>query len=204
VNTYRLAGKILPQFIWHFGQGDKRIFLTFDDGPTADVTPWILNVLEDYDADATFFCLGKNVDQFSHRYGEILKAGHTTGNHTYSHLTGITTSTSKYLNDVYKARERIDSNLFRPPHGWIAPSQARRLKGNFRIFIWDVLSRDYNPRESPGRILRRLHYYVRPGSIVVFHDSLKAERNLKAVLPEFIKGCKKEGFGFSSIASQAI
>jgi len=220
VNLYRLASKIFRTVGW-FGDVDvnsrfsviasrhdrfrsssdtPRVFLTFDDGPTEKLTGWILDVLDTYGARATFFCLGRQVEQHPENYRAILDAGHAVGNHTYSHLNGWTTSNRKYFDDISRAGQLIDSRLFRPPYGRILPSQFFRLRKDYRIVFWDVLSRDYDVRQSSGKILNRLRKKVRPGSIVVFHDSLKAEANLKGVLPEFLKGLRLGGYEFHTLA----
>ena len=176
------------------------IYLTFDDGPTKELIPWILDVLESYDARATFFCLGSQVERYPENFRAILEAGHALGNHTYSHLNGWTTSNRKYFADIDRASQLIESRLFRPPYGRIRPSQYFRLRRDYRFIFWDLLSRDYDPRQTPGKILERLRQKVRPGSVVVFHDSLKAEANLKGVLPEFLKGAQKLGYECHTLA----
>lgn len=176
------------------------MYLTFDDGPTPDITPWIIDVLERYDARATFFCLGRRVEQFPLQYKEVLKRGHAVGNHTYSHFSGMTARNSSYFEDVDHAARLIDSPLFRPPHGSFRPSQLKRLVKDYQIIMWDVLSRDYDPHRSSLSILQHLLGAVRPGSIVVFHDSAKAEKNLKAVLPKFLAHFSEEGYTFPVIS----
>jgi len=174
------------------------VYLTFDDGPTQELTGWILEVLKRYEARATFFCLGRQVREHPGSYQAVLDAGHATGNHTYSHLNGWTTSSRKYFEDVHRAGQLIDSRLFRPPYGRIRPTQYFRLRKDYRIVFWDVLSRDYDTRQSPERILHRLRKKIRPGSVVVFHDSRKAQFNQRAVLPEFLDGCKRQGFDLTT------
>ena len=199
MNLYRMASKANRSVAWHKGSDQPHIYVTFDDGPTEELTPWILDVLESYGARATFFCLGRQVERYPENYRAILDAGHAVGNHTYSHLNGWTTSNRKYFEDIDQAGRLIDSRLFRPPYGRIRPSQFFRLRKDYRIVFWDVLSRDYDVRQSPGIILHRLRKKARPGSVVVFHDSLKTESNLKEVLPVFLDYCKRQGFELKTL-----
>ena len=175
------------------------LYLTFDDGPTGPLTSWILNVLKQYNARATFFCLGRLVEQNPDNYRAILDVGHTVGQHTYNHLRGWTTANRQYFEDIKKAAQKVPSSLFRPPYGQIRPSQVVQIKKDYHIVLWDQLSRDYDPRLSPKTILSRLQKRLRPGSIVVFHDSQKAESNLKAVLPQFLAYCKGQGYRFEGL-----
>ena len=196
MNFYRLAAKGIRQVTWYYRTQEKRLYLTFDDGPSPDITPWILDLLEQYDARATFFCLGRQVELFPSRYKEILKRGHAVGNHTYSHLDGMATRNSRYFKDVDHAARLIDSPLFRPPKGSFRPSQIKRLSKDYQIIMWDVLSKDYDTNQSSEIITRRVLQSALPGSIVVFHDSEKAERNMRAVLPRFLKHFHQKGYAF--------
>ena len=204
MNFYRLAAKAIPQITWYYGAEEQALYLTFDDGPTPDITPWILDLLDHYNALATFFCLGRQVEQFPLQYEGILKRGHAAGNHTYNHLGGMTTRNNRYFEDVDQAARLIDSRLFRPPHGSFRPSQFRRLSKDYQIIMWDVLSRDYNPRRSSRSILQHLLNAARPGSIVVFHDSKKAEKNMKTVLPQFLKHFHEKGYTFPLIPDSKL
>lgn len=199
MNLYRLAETVIPQVTWYCHTDKKKLYLTFDDGPTPDITPWILDMLEQYGARATFFCLGRQVAQFPQQYEEILRRGHAVGNHTYSHLKGIFTSNRQYFEDVDHAARLIDSSLFRFPHGSFRISQIKHLRKNYHIVMWDVLSRDYDPRRSPRSVWQHLLNAVRPGSIVVFHDSETAKKNMKAVLPRFLEHFREEGYIFPVI-----
>lgn len=180
---------------------EKELYLTFDDGPTRYLTGWILHTLAKHNACATFFCLGQQVREHPESYRSILYAGHAVGNHTHNHLSGWHTSSRRYFEDIGLASQEIRSNLFRPPYGRIRPSQVRRLRKAYHIVLWDVFSRDCDQRQSPDAILKRLKKQVRPGSIIVFHDSEKAEPNLRKVLPEFLEYCKEKGYGFGKIMS---
>jgi len=204
MNLYRLAAKGIRQVTWYYKTEKKELYLTFDDGPTPNITPWILDLLDQYDARATFFCLGRQVERFPSHYEEILKRVHTVGNHTYSHLNGLVTQNSQYFDDVKHAARRIDSPLFRPPHGSLRPSQTKHLSKEYQIIMWDILTRDYNTSRSSGRIARRILKTARPGSIVVFHDSEKAKKNLKAVLPQFLKHFHEQGYDFPAIPNSRV
>ncbi len=186
---------------------DKSIYLTFDDGPHPTITPWVLNELKKYNAEATFFCIGKNVLLYPDVYKKVITAGHAIGNHTFSHLNGWKISTTTYLEDVGKASAVIDSGLFRPPYGRIKKSQARRLsnaleKKNVKVVMWDVLSADFDRSVSPETCACIVLKHVEPGSVVVFHDSEKAFRNLQFALPFVLERLKKEGFRFKKLGER--
>lgn len=200
MNFYRLAAKVIRQAAWYYETEEKDLYLTFDDGPTPDITPWILDLLDQYGARATFFCLGRQVELFPSQYEDILKRGHAVGNHTYSHLDGMATRNSRYFEDVDRAARLINSPLFRPPQGSFRPSQVKRLSKNYQVIMWDVLSQDYHPSRSSDGITRWVLKTARPGSIVVFHDSEKAEKNMKATLPQFLKHFYEEGYAFPAIS----
>lgn len=192
VKTPVLIMKLFPELIWHFAtkgirQEEKDIYLTFDDGPTPEVTPWVLDHLREYDAKGTFFCLGRNVDRYPDIYRQILDEGHAVGNHTYSHLKGTHTSNSEYLNDIKLAGADIESKLFRPPYGRFRKSQIREIRKDYKIVMWDVLSGDYDHRINPDKCLSNIEENIRPGSIVVFHDSFKARDNLYHALPTILE-----------------
>jgi peptidoglycan/xylan/chitin deacetylase (PgdA/CDA1 family) len=204
MNLYRLVAKGIRQVTWYYKTNEKELYLTFDDGPTPDITPWILDLLDQYNARATFFCLGRQVEHFPSQYEEIIKRGHAAGNHTYSHLKGMFTRNERYFEDVDHATRLIDSSLFRPPHGSLLPSQAKHLRKDYQIIMWDVLSRDYDAMRSPESIARRVLKNARPGSIVVFHDYEKAGKNVKAVLPRFLKHFHEKGYAFPAIPNLRV
>jgi peptidoglycan/xylan/chitin deacetylase (PgdA/CDA1 family) len=187
--------KMFPMLIWSFPEEEgKNVFLTFDDGPTAEITPWVLDKLDDFNAKATFFCLGKNVEQHPEIYNLILARGHAVGNHSYSHIKGWGTSVSTYVQDFDLASEFIDSNLVRPPYGRLTPNQARILGERYKLIMWDILSRDYSRTISRRGCVKNVVKHLRPGAIIVFHDSLKAARNLKYALPRTLDFIKREGY----------
>ena len=191
--------RMMPRMTWGFYGELKTVFLSFDDGPTPDITPWVLDRLNQYNAKATFFCLGRNVDHNTEIYEQILGEGHSVGNHTYSHLKGYGTRNQQYYDDIELARSLIDSELFRPPYGRILPSQITEIVKNYRIIMWDVLSYDYNRKVSGDIIIRNVTRNVRSGSIIVFHDSAKARKNLYHALPGVLEYLNNEGYKMSAI-----
>lgn len=185
--------------IWRIPVEEPILYLTFDDGPVSGVTEWILDELEKYGARATFFCIGENVRANPELYAKILKAGHGIGNHTFSHLNSYRTGLSRYVKDIYKASKVIDSRLFRPPYGRIRPLAARILLPRFRIILWDVLSMDYDQELEPRVVMHNVISKVRPGSIIVFHDNLKARENLEYVLPRLLDHYSRAGYRFPAL-----
>ncbi len=184
--------RLMPSLVWEIDD-DEGVFLTFDDGPTPGVTEWILNTLDKYDAKATFFVLGKNVEMYPDLCRRIVERGHKIGNHTYSHQKGWSMSLERYVEDVDFANDLIGSELFRPPYARITPSQVRMLSQRYRLIMWNVLSRDYNRNLSPRTCLKNVTKYLEGGSIVVFHDSEKAFRNLSYALPRTLQRIKELG-----------
>ena len=190
VKTPILLMRLFPDLIWQLSHRDevkKQIYLTFDDGPTPEVTPWVLEQLKKFNAKATFFCLGRNVDRYPEIYKQILSEGHAVGNHTYSHLKGSQTDNSEYFGDIELAGSVIDSKLYRPPYGRFRRSQIRQIRKDYNIVMWDVLSQDYDSDINPEKCLSNVLKNVKAGSIVVFHDSLKARENLFYTLPVMLK-----------------
>ena len=193
-------GKLLfPQLIWEIETSEKEMFLTFDDGPHPEITPRVLEILDSYQAKATFFCVGENVEKHPAVYNKILKEGHATGNHGYHHLNGWKTSNRKYLDDVEHCSRLIDSHLFRPPYGRISYLQIGYLKINFRIIMWSVLTYDFDKKLSPQKCLDYSVKFSRPGSIIVFHDSEKASGNMLFALPRFLDHFSKLGYRFKAL-----
>lgn len=191
---YRL---FFPEAIWRLKhRGRKVVYLTFDDGPIPEVTPWALDVLDKEEVKATFFLVGDNVRKHPALFEELKKRGHSYGNHTMHHVQGLKTPTRAYLRDIEEADALIGSSLFRPPHGIMRFAQARALKDHYNIVMYDLITRDYDSSIRPDKILRNVMDYVRNGSIIVFHDSLRSERNLRYALPRAIQWLKKEGYEF--------
>lgn len=192
----RLYRALFPGTVWRLPDAEKCVYLTFDDGPIPEITPWVLDVLDEYDVKATFFCVGDNVRKYPDVYRMILERGHRVGNHTFNHIQGIRFWTKNYLGNVEKASELIDSPLFRPPHGHMRMPQVLSLRDKYRIIMWDVVTRDYSPHLTPEEVLRVVKRYTRNGSIIVFHDSLKAEENMKYAMPRAIEWLRQEGYTF--------
>ncbi len=196
-----LIRNLYPHFIWRIPVNEKIIYLTFDDGPIPETTPWILNQLDAYNAKATFFCIGENVKKYPKYYQKILTNGHKTGNHTYNHTVGMKSKNKQYFENIQKAGMFIDSKLFRPPHGRIKFSQAKYLRKNtnLQIIMWDVLSMDFDNSRSPEQVYKNVIHYSRPGSIIVFHDSLKAQKKLQYTLPRCLKFFSEKKYRFEAL-----
>jgi len=191
-----LLRPFLGKLLWRKKSSGKVIYITFDDGPVPEVTPRVLDMLDEYNLKATFFCVGENVEKYPELYHEILRRGHKTGNHTYNHLKGISVPTADYVANVKKASELIDSRLFRPPYGRINFKQKKALQREYEIVMWDLITYDYNQNLTPNNILQNIKRYTRNGSLVVFHDSIKAERNMLTVLPRAIEYWNSKGYRF--------
>lgn len=187
---------LMPGYTWRISTSDKTLFLTFDDGPIPELTPWVLEILRKYNAKATFFCVGDNVRKYPAVFQQILSEGHAVGNHTFNHLNGWKTSTAEYLQNIEKCESLLSSKLFRPPYGRMKTEQKKALEKRFRIIMWDVLSGDFSQKISTEHCLHNVVEHARPGSIIVFHDSLKAERNLRFVLPRVLEHFGALGYGF--------
>jgi peptidoglycan/xylan/chitin deacetylase (PgdA/CDA1 family) len=188
--------RLMPQLVWEMPAGScspQDVYLTFDDGPTPVITEWILGELARWDAKATFFCLGRNVEAHPDLCERIVAEGHRVGNHTCNHLTGWGGDVERYVDDVDRAARVIGGTLFRPPYGRITPVQARSLEGRYRIVMWNIISRDYNRALSPRACLDNVTNHVQPGDIVVFHDSAKAWRNMSYALPRTLEYLHSRG-----------
>lgn len=189
---YRL---LFPEAIWRLPKRGKKVaYLTFDDGPIPEVTPWVLDTLDRYGVKATFFLVGDNVIRNRELFDEIKRRGHSYGNHTMHHIQGFKTDFKHYAGDILQADRIIGSTLFRPPHGLMRWSQARKIKEHYNIIMYDLITRDYNRNLPPQRIIKNVKRYTRNGSIIVFHDSVKSWYNLKNSLPECIEWLKHEGY----------
>lgn len=192
---YRL---LFPEAIWRLVRrgGKPVVYLTFDDGPIPETTPWVLDTLDKYGVKATFFMVGDNVKRHPELLEEIKRRGHSYGNHTMHHLQGMKVKAVRYVRDVSEAAKLIDSPLFRPPHGLLRWKQASILKRHYNIVMYDLVTRDYSKKMTPEKVLANVKRYARNGSIIVFHDSLKAEKNMKWALPRAIEWLKEQGFEF--------
>ncbi|MBR1551798.1 MAG: polysaccharide deacetylase family protein [Muribaculaceae bacterium] len=190
---------LFPETVWRIHKREHTVYLTFDDGPIPEVTPWVLDTLDHYGVKATFFCVGDNVARNPELFQEIKRRGHTVGNHTMNHLQGSKVTTRAYLHNVFKAHELIGSTLFRPPHGLLRWGQSKVLRSRFAIVMYDLVTRDYSRKLTGERVLANVRRYARNGSIIVFHDSLKAERNMKYALPRAIEWLQSQGYKFDRI-----
>ena len=187
---------IFPEALWRMNSAEKAVYLTFDDGPIPVITPWVVDLLGEYNIKATFFMVGDNVRKHPQEYTQVVEAGHRVGNHTFNHLKGLFTDTREYLENVEKADALIHSNLFRPPHGMLRRSQYKELCKRYKFIMWDLVTRDYSRRLNGEEVLGNVKRLVRPGSIITFHDSLRSEANLKYALPRSIDWLLEEGYSF--------
>lgn len=204
----RFFQRLYPERIWAFSRSKNTVYLTFDDGPIPGVTPWVLDELKKHNAKATFFCIGENVQKHSEIFRRIISEGHSVGNHTFNHLNGWKTKTSEYVANVLKCEELMNSEfriknselLFRPPYGKITSKQAKILqKKGFKIIMWNIISYDYDATISKEKCLQNVLENLKPGSVVVFHDSLKAEKNLRYVLPKVLEYFEENGLSYGKI-----
>lgn len=190
---------LYPTLTWHQSRTEKRIFLTFDDGPIPDVTPFVINTLKSYDIKGTFFCVGENIKKHPDLFDQLVENGHRIGNHTYNHLNGWQTADDIYLQNVAKCQQLTGTDLFRPPYGRGRRSQYRQLHTSHRIIMWDVLSGDFDLKLRPEKCLRNVIRHARNGSIVVFHDNIKAIPRITYALPRAIEHWLDEGYTFGTL-----
>lgn len=187
---------LYPRAHWRMDKNVKAVYLTFDDGPIPEITPWVLDLLDKYHIKATFFLVGDNVRKHPEEFQMIVERGHRLGNHTYNHIQGIKYLSYNYLANTNKADELIKSDLFRPPHGWMRWAQYMVLRNRYTIVMWDLVTRDYSKRLNGKQVLANVKKYVRNGSIITFHDSIKSEKNLKYALPRAIEWLLEQGYEF--------
>lgn len=203
VKTTWIIRKLFPRFVWEIPSGDKVVYLTFDDGPTPEVTQWVLKQLEDFSAKATFFCIGNNISNNPAIYRKVVDSGHAIGNHTYNHVNGWKTDFDTYIDNVAKCEQFTPENkkLFRPPYGKLMRAQANSLlKMGYRIIMWDILSADFDRNITKEKCLGNVIKNIRPGSVVIFHDSVKAFPNLEYALPKTLQFLKDNGYRCDTIA----
>ena len=187
---------LYPKAIWRMDKNVKAVYLTFDDGPIPEATPFILDTLREYGAKATFFMVGDNVKKHPELYERIVSEGHQVGNHTMNHIGGFRHWTTTYIINTYQANELIHAHLFRPPHGWMRHSPYYWLSKYYKVVMWDVVTRDYSKRLTAEDVLQNVIQYTRNGSIITFHDSLKSIDKLHYALPEALKWLKEQGYEF--------
>lgn len=207
VKTNMFIKLLFPKYVWDIPNHENKVYLTFDDGPTPEITEWVLDQLQLYDAKATFFCIGNNIEKNPEIFQKIINENHAFGNHTFNHLKGWKTDTNEYVENTRRCslfireKGKVISDkgdtfeLFRPPYGKIKTSQSRALRRlGYKIIMWDVLSRDFDKTIAPEECLKNVLKNVETGSIIVFHDSIKAAQNLKYVLPKTLAFLKERGF----------
>ena len=189
---------LYPRALWRMDRHERAVYLTFDDGPIPEATPFILDVLKEHGVKATFFMVGDNVRKFPDLYQRILDEGHQVGNHTHNHISGLRRSLHEYSYNVEKANAYIKSNLFRPPHGWMRIPQYALLRRKYKVVMWDLVTRDYSKWMTAENVISNVKRYARNGSIITFHDSLKSIDKLRTALPESIKWLKEQGYEFKT------
>lgn len=202
VKTPRILKAAYNRGIWHIDDAPNTVFITFDDGPHPDITPFVLDELKKADAKATFFCIGKNVEKYPEIYKRILDEGHQVGNHTQNHKNGWSTDNAVYYRDILSAGKVINSNLFRPPYGRITYAQGvgiEKLLPDTKIIMWDVLSGDFDMELSPEDCLKNVTTHTKEGSIIVFHDSEKALERLEYTLPKFLAHCQNQNWEMKAL-----
>jgi len=197
--TPYVAKLIYPSLVWDMPSSENKIYLTFDDGPHPAITPMVLKILDKYDAKATFFCVGENIEKYPDTFQLIKQSGHTVGNHSHNHLNGWKTSNSKYYKNIKKSKQLINSKLFRPPYGRISPAQIKHLKKEYKIIMWSVLSYDFDARVSKEECLNLSINNSAAGTIIVFHDSEKAKEKMLFAIEGYLKHFTKRGFEFASL-----
>ena len=192
----KLLRWLYPRALWRMDKNVKAVYLTFDDGPIPNITPWVLDLLDKYNIKATFFLVGDNVRKHPEEFKMIVERGHRVGNHTFNHISGLKYLSYNYLENTNKADELINSTLFRPPHGWMRWGQYMVLSHRYTVVMWDLVTRDCSKRLNGRQVLRNVKKYVRNGSIITFHDSIKSEKNLKYALPRSIEWLLEQGYEF--------
>ncbi|MDO5979392.1 polysaccharide deacetylase family protein [Flavivirga spongiicola] len=234
VKTPLVAKKMFPNYIWDIPTTDKVLYLTFDDGPTPEITNWVLDTLKEYHAKATFFCIGNNIEKHPEIFQNILDEAHSIGNHTHNHVKGWKTKSKDYLKNIEAAQKTINNqilnnnseiinhqssivnhqssiinrqspiiNLFRPPYGQITPKQGKKLIAwGYKIIMWDVLSFDWDHTVSEETCLNNVTSKATNGSVIVFHDSVKASKNMQYTLPKTLEFFSKKGYSFKAIKSE--
>jgi peptidoglycan/xylan/chitin deacetylase (PgdA/CDA1 family) len=208
IKTNALIKRIFSNYCWDIPNKENKVYLTFDDGPTPEITEWVLSELKKHNAKATFFCIGNNIEKHPDIFEKVINDGHVIGNHTYDHLMGWKTATEAYLENSLLCDTQIkkstaqnsQSKLFRPPYGKITKSQSAHLRQlGYKIVMWDVLSADFDRNISPEKCLQNVIKNVKSGSVIVFHDSVKASQNLKFALPKTLEYLKENNFTFDVI-----
>jgi len=198
VKTPSIAKYLFPSLVWKKNTDQKKIWITFDDGPDEKVTPYLINVLAEFNIKATFFIIGNQAKKHPELVKLIINNGHKIGNHSFSHLSGYSTNNNKYLQDVEQAKKYIDSDIFRPPYGKITPLQIKNLKKDFKIIMWDIMSWDFKENISSNKIYKNVINNIENGSIILFHNNLKSYNNLKKSLKIILEKLKEQEYQFST------
>ena len=198
IKTPSLTKYLFPSLVWKKNTDQKKIWITFDDGPHEKVTPYLIDVLEKFEIKATFFIIGNQAKKYPELVKLIINNGHKIGNHSFSHLNGFSTNNNKYLEDVEQAKKYIDSDIFRPPFGKITPFQIKNLKKDFKIIMWDIMSWDFKENIYPNKIYKNVIDNVENGSIILFHNNLKSYNNLKNSLEIILEKLKDKGYQLST------
>ena len=185
-----------PHAIWRMDPSEKAVYLTFDDGPIPEATPFILETLEKFNAKATFFMVGDNVRKYPELYKQVIEAGHQIGNHTMNHIGSYKHWTTTYVINTYQANELLHARFFRPPHGWMRHSVYYWISKYYKVVMWDVVTRDYSKRLTAADVVNNVKRYTRNGSIITFHDSLKSIEKLKTALSESLQWLQDQGYQF--------
>ena len=197
--TPNFIQNLFPNFTWRVPTDKKVAYLTFDDGPIPEITPWVLDQLDLFDAKATFFCVGENISKHPDVFDMVLERGHQVGNHTYNHLSGWSSDNLDYYHNVRKCAQLVKSPLFRPPYGRLKPHQVQFLQRHYQIIMWDVLSGDFDPGTTLEQCYENVMSKVRNGSIIVFHDSIKAKEKMQYTLPLVLEELSSRGYTFEFI-----
>lgn len=198
VRPPQLLRSLYKEAIWRMDANSPNIYLTFDDGPIPDLTDWVLDTLKHYQVKATFFCVGENILKNNAIFQRIVNEGHKVGNHTQNHIKGWKTKHDEYIENVNLCQKQTNTLLFRPPYGRISRKQFQTILKTHQIILWDVLTYDYDKFTSPEKCLKQSLKHTRNGSIIVFHDNIKANDNIRYVLPKYIEQCLSQGFKFST------
>ena len=193
---------LYPTAIWRMSRKKKVVYLTFDDGPIPEATPFVLDTLDRFGIKATFFMVGDNVRKHPDIYRMVVERGHRVGNHTFNHIGGFRHSSEEYLENADKANRLLHTTLFRPPHGWMRLLQFKQLRKHYRIIMWDLVTRDYSKRVTAEDVVNNVKRYARNGSIITFHDSLKSIDKLQTALPEALQWLKDQGYAFKVIENR--
>ncbi len=205
VKTPRVIQKLFPNFHWTApSTAAPTLYFTFDDGPIPEVTPWVIEQLAAFNAKATFFCVGDNARKYPELMRATLAAGHSVGNHTMHHLDGWKTENMPYFHDIRHCSNEVRSSLFRPPYGRIKPSQAQFLQRHYQVVMWDVLSGDFDPNLTAEDCFQNVVRNATAGSIIVFHDSLKAEDKLRNILPRLLAHYAALGYRFEALTPELL